>query len=103
MNQWRTGLIMVAALSVSGCGTSWVKLDNTSADPNQVREAKRKCNVDDIIIETSRKETGIKTAMIYATTDSARDALEQGLEKLEREAYEKINACMASAGFKPKN
>jgi len=101
METWKVGSVILFVIAVSSCGKTWINLDDSSADSVRVKEAKLNCKVDDMIIELSHKELALKTAIIHASSDAAKESLKQDLVKLERDTSEKINSCMANEGLKP--
>ncbi len=95
------GAFIAAALLLSGCGTTWINLDDSKASLETINAAKSKCNHDSTLLKLQASETK-KDASVLATSDIAKKkALEEAYAREEKEVYKKLNACMAGQGLKP--
>ncbi|MDJ0779160.1 MAG: hypothetical protein QNJ85_14925 [Gammaproteobacteria bacterium] len=95
-------VITIATLFLlSGCGATWINLDDTRADLDKINAAKAKCNHDSTLLKLQAEETK-KDAKVIATSSIAeKKALEEAYEAREKQVYAKLNDCMASHGLKP--
>ena len=97
----KLGAFVAAALLLTGCGTTWINLDDTKASLEKINAAKSKCNHDSTLLKLQASETK-KDASVVATSDIAKKrSLEEAYAREEKEVYARLNACMAKQGLKP--
>ncbi|QFR48594.1 hypothetical protein FJR48_02170 [Sulfurimonas lithotrophica] len=98
-----TNLVMLCAiaLGLSGCGTTWVNLDNSIPKENKVKEATKKCQVDDRIyaINEDQKARGYAVSLSGAKGEARKQLLKINKEKKDKD-YQIIYDCMEKEGLK---
>ncbi len=93
--------IVMAVLLLSGCGTTWINLDNTKAAQDSINAAKAQCNHDSTLVKLKGREV-TKDAKVVATSSiEEKQALEDAYAADEKQTLATLNACMAKQGLKP--
>ncbi len=95
------GAVVITAMLISGCGSTWINLDDTKADLDKINTAKAKCNHDSTLLKLQGSELK-KDASVAATSSIAeKKKLEEAYAAEEKKAYARLNSCMRKQGLKP--
>ena len=93
--------IVVAVLLLSGCGATWINLDDSRADLDRINAAKARCNHDSTLLKLQASEVKKDASVIATSSISEKKALEEAYDLEEKQVYAKLNACMREEGLKP--
>lgn len=92
-------LVTLASLALTGCGSNWVNLDNSNASPDQLKDAKAVCKIDDRLYQLSHEKT-IKDAMVVnAKDDNTKQAFEDAFKVKQKKVRREIDECMLGQGL----
>jgi len=95
------GLLLILVLAATGgCQTTWVNLDNSSAEDNELREAEMVCKVaeklDSLNQAKARKNKRLAKSKTNESTMLAKDEFALEVQAIKAE----IDACMRQQGLK---
>lgn len=99
----KLGFIFAAAIFLSGCGTTWINLDDSKASLDKINAAKSRCNHDSTLAKLQYKKVSKNAAVVATSSVAKKKALEEEYALEEKNTYAKLNACMAKQGLKPIN
>jgi hypothetical protein len=92
-------ICLLAAL-ISGCGTTWMRLDGSSADEVRLEQALKTCRVERKLEGLGRAEDDLDRQLAAAKTSQQKDRARQEYAAIERQVYREIDICMHKQGFR---
>lgn len=97
----KLGILGLCVIGLTGCGTTWVNLDNSKASEVKIKNASKKCQVDDRIYKINEDQNA--RSYIVSLSGAKGKAKEQLIkvnkEKKEKD-YQVIYDCMQKEGLK---
>ena len=90
----------LAAIIVTGCGTTWTRLDGGSADEARLERALETCRVERKLEGLARAEEERSRQLGLAKTNQQKMTAREDYAEIERQVYREIDICMHRQGFR---
>ena len=90
----------VAAIIATGCGTTWTRLDGSSADEKRLERALETCRVERKLEGLARAEEERSRQLGLAKSKQQKMAAREEYDEIERQVYREIDICMHRQGFR---
>lgn len=87
-------IISLSIIGLTGCGSSWVNLDNSKVSKNTINSALIKCQ-----FEKKRKEAN----RYLAGSHSKNEDINKRMKQLHEQTYKSALNCMKNEGLKKQN
>ena len=103
MHKVNRAILVIAAIAISGCGSKWVRLDNSPVVEAEFQQARNACRVDEKLAQLEQIEAQRTESLVRAKTNEAKMLARDDYEIESRAVYAEIDACMEQQGYRKTN